>query len=84
MSEFLGILMSNESGRSFRCVSELILDVSESLAGTESGSTALGGELVPTTCVCTGELSEDDVPVARDSPTVVPVVTGNRETSWTL
>jgi len=85
MSEFLGILMSNESGRSLRCVSELILDVSESLNCTESGTTALGGglaNLVPATCAWSGELGEDSV--ARDSPTVVPNVTGDRGTSRTL
>lgn len=87
MSEFLGILMSNESGRSFRCVSELILDVSESMTGIESGTTALGGglaNLVPVTGVWSGELSKDEASVARDSPTVVPNGTGDRGTSWTL
>jgi hypothetical protein len=87
MSEFLGILMSNESGRSFRCVSELTLDVSESLTGIESGTPALGGglaNLVPTVGVGSGELSGDEDSVARDSPTVVPNATGDRGTSWAL
>lgn len=73
--------MSTESGRSFRCVSELMLDVSESLTGTGSGAPALGGGLTnlgPSAGGCCGELSEEDVSVARDSPTVVPNVTGDR------
>lgn len=87
MREFLGISMSTESGRSFRCVSELILDISESLTGTGSGTPALGGgvtNLVPCTGVCCGELSEEDVSIARDSPTVVPNVPGDRGPSCSL